>query len=509
MEGKILIIDDEPDILQFLNGLLTQEGYYVKSMSEGAKAIALLKSETFDIVITDIKMPDIDGLEIIKQVKQLNDETEVIVITGFATVNNAVRSLKANGAFDYLTKPLENIDELLNSIRHALDKRILKIKNKELLKKLKKEIEAHKKTAKQIQKSKIILQSVVDGISELLFMLDKNFFVRMLNKSTAEYFQIGFQKAVKKPCYHIFRGRSVPCENCRILPNILTGDHLIFERKSLKDDNRVEQVDIYPFKKREIEFAIVRITDITEKKRVQEQLIRSDRLSSLGRLSGGIAHEIRNPLAGINLFIDILRDKEKFVYTDKAQDILNEMKEGVNKIEGIVKRVLDFARPSKVSIDKIEMNTLITETIELWDENLRKSNIKRKLSLAKDLPPVLGDNISLQQVINNLVLNAVEAMKKDGMLEITSSKGISSFFKEREIIIITVEDTGPGIEPKYMEKIFNPFFTLKATGTGLGLSIVHQIIKQHGGFISFKCGPCKGTTFTIELPIMKKASDST
>lgn len=508
---KILIVDDEPDILNFLRNLLMQEDYDVKTASDGPEAIDLFRSEPepFDLVITDIRMPGMDGLEVMKQIKVLDEDVEIIILTGFATIENAVQTLKADGAFDYLTKPLENINELLNTINQALRKRELKIENRALLKKLEKETESQKDAAKQIQKSKSLLQSVVDGISEPLIMLDDSLSVKMLNKAATEYFKTNFQDAVGKPCYDIFMIKSAPCEGCKICSKISTGNQAVFERKGIVDENRVEQVDIYPLKGTETEGTIIRISDITEKKKIQEQLNRADRLSSLGHLSGGIAHEIRNPLAGMSLFLDILSDEKRFEKTDEELEILNDMKDGVNKIAGIIRRVIDFSRLSVISSGILEINTLIRDTIKLWEEKFRTLNIKRALSLAVDLPPVHGDYIGLQQVMNNLILNAIEAMEMDGVLHISTSKGLSSFHNNFEVVVVNIKDSGPGIVQEQLEKVFNPFFTTKATGTGLGLAITHQIIKHHGGFISLESEPGKGTTFTIELPCMPaKPSES-
>ncbi len=365
-------------------------------------------------------------------------------------------------------------------------------------------IVVRKRTEEQIHRSKAMLQGVFDGISEPLVMLDRNLSVRVLNRSAWEYYKVSKpQDVVGKYCYQGFMGRSGPCEGCEIPLPVSTGKAATLERKGLMDRDRFEQVIIYPIHERQAEMsgAIFRISDVTESKKIQEQLIRADRLSSLGQLSGGIAHEIRNPLGGINLFTDILCDEEKFERTDQEKEILHEIKDNINRIDGIIKRVLDFARPPAESSDRVEINALIRENIKFWSARLRKSKIELELSLDDELPHVQGDAIGLQQVINNLTLNAIEAMDNGGFLGITTSSGVSAFHKNRRVVIIKVKDNGCGIKQEQMKTVFNPFFTTKATGTGLGLAIVHQTIERNGGAVSVESEPGKGTTFAIELPV--------
>jgi signal transduction histidine kinase len=135
---------------------------------------------------------------------------------------------------------------------------------------------------------------------------------------------------------------------------------------------------------------------------------------------------------------------------------------------------------------------------------MRNAEIKLELSLDEDLPTIFGDVIGIQQVVNNLVQNGVEALDGGGSLQISTQNGMSSFYENRPVVIMSVEDNGPGIAQDLEEKIFNPFFTTKSTGTGLGLSISHQIIERHGGVISCTSNQGQGTTFTVELPVEPK-----
>jgi signal transduction histidine kinase len=229
--------------------------------------------------------------------------------------------------------------------------------------------------------------------------------------------------------------------------------------------------------------------------------MRADRLASLGQLSGGIAHEIRNPLASINLFTDILSNAEKYDRSNQENELFDEIKDNIRRVEKIIKRVLDFAKPPVATSDDIDLNELTQESVKFWSSKLRKSDIRLKFELEDDLPAVQGDVIGLQQVINNIVLNAIEAMGEGGDISIRTSQAESSMLASQDAVYLKVSDTGPGIPKDQQEDIFNPFFTTKPTGTGLGLSISHQIIKRQGGIFSLESNPQAGTTFIVELPV--------
>ncbi len=508
MTDNILLIDDDPDILTMLDTLLTAENYRVFRAGNGEEAMELMNTRPIGLAITDMTMPGINGLEVLRRIKRFDPNIEVVILTGNASFENAVKALKEDGAFDYLTKPLIQIDDLLITVKRALEKRKLRIENQKLFEELKKEVQERRKVDQKLLQSKTTLQSVFDGISEPLIMLNRKMRIKVLNRAAKEYAQASrFRDIVGRPCFRILAGRQEPCSHCNFKVAIESGKPMTFERQGLKDVSRIEEVVIYPMhdKDKGEGNAIIRISDITEQKKLEEHLIRAYRLSSLGQLSGGIAHEIRNPLASINLFTDILRDEDKYKRTAQEKELFGEIKESINRIEGIIKRVLDFARPPVQSPDEIDLNVLVKESIKFWSTRLRETNTELKLELTSGLIPVQGDVIGLQQVINNVVANAMEAMGNNGLIRILTSMGASSLSDAKEAVFLKVRDTGPGIKSEHQEDVFNPFFTTKATGTGLGLSISHQIIKRQGGAFSFESKPGEGTTFIIELPTAYQA----
>lgn len=220
------------------------------------------------------------------------------------------------------------------------------------------DISARKSAEEQLLRSKKMLQTLFDGISEPLIMLDKSLKIKMLNNGAMKYCQVfNFEKIIGKHCFAVLRGRKSPCKGCKALLAISDGQEKKFEQKIPLFPDRFEQIEIYPIKKSIVGItgAIIRMSDITEKRKIEEQLVRADRLSSLGQLSGGIAHEIRNPLSSIKLFVDILSNTKKFKRTDDELDILGDVADNVNRISEIIKRVLNFAKLPSTSQNIIDL----------------------------------------------------------------------------------------------------------------------------------------------------------
>jgi len=237
-----------------------------------------------------------------------------------------------------------------------------------------------------------------------------------------------------------------------------------------------------------------------EMKKIHSQLFRSEKLASLGKLAAGVAHEINNPLTGILTNSSLLlEDLDK---DDPHREDVEVMVKETIRCREIVKRLLDFARQTKPQKRLASINTLIENIILLVRNQASFRNITIDKELGENIPEVLADPDQIQQVFVNIILNAAEAMARGGRLAIQSK--VSA---DRRIIIVSFADTGPGIPESARERIFDPFYTTKEHGTGLGLSISYGIIEQHGGTIGVESVVGKGSTFTIQLPIVTDESE--
>lgn len=224
----------------------------------------------------------------------------------------------------------------------------------------------------------------------------------------------------------------------------------------------------------------------------EEQLRHADRLSALGKLSAGIAHEVRNPLASIKGTAEIFSDK--FKPGDKEYEFAKILIKEVNRLDKVVEELLDFARPKPLELKLSNINDIIQSVLKLTGHQISNSRIDLETQFAKDMPPVNVDPEQMKQIFLNLVINAVQAMPDGGALRIGSYQNGSE-------VVCEFSDTGMGISKEQQENLFTPFFTSKANGTGLGLAIAYKIIESHKGKIKYTTQENQGTTFVISLPI--------
>jgi len=233
-----------------------------------------------------------------------------------------------------------------------------------------------------------------------------------------------------------------------------------------------------------------------------KRMYRTDRLATLGELAAGAAHEIRNPLTAIRSTIQYL--SKDFNNDPVKADMVAELISEVERINKIVQGLLSFARPSELNITEIDVEQIINQTLLLIQPAIGKHNIDIQFEYFEELSTIAGDAEQLKQVFLNILLNAIEAMNqnppdKPRTLIISIEKG-TIIAPNKRYLIISVEDTGKGIEQNNIENVFNPFFTTKEEGTGLGLAISYGIINRHEGDIEINSIPGKGTSFIIKLP---------
>jgi len=252
--------------------------------------------------------------------------------------------------------------------------------------------------------------------------------------------------------------------------------------------------------------AMALITDITERKRVQaelqrqrETLYRAEKLAALGTLSAGIAHEMNNPLGIITSRIEVmLLDAEEQNLPPQVLEDLQVLHRATQRVARIAANLRSFARQAPREHTRVDLNTVVAETLLLVKKPLEVDGILLVTSLDPSLGAIVGDAGTLQQVLLNLVTNAREAMGGRGG-EIRIETGIAS--ERPGWVRVVVRDTGPGISPEELSKVFDPFYTTKKTGTGLGLSVSYGIIQDHHGTVDVQSVPGKGTTFVLAFPV--------
>jgi len=227
-----------------------------------------------------------------------------------------------------------------------------------------------------------------------------------------------------------------------------------------------------------------------------QQMERADRLASIGEMAAGLAHEIKNPLAGIGGAINVLADD--YPEGDPRREVMAQIQKQVDRMNKTVTDLLYFGRPGKPEFSYVDINSLIKQTQLFASQHPEAKNVNWIEELTRDLPPVWGDQKQIQQVLLNLMINGLQAMKDGGVLtvqtELCSENG-------RDLIQVDIRDTGPGIPEPEMKNIFTPFYTSKTEGTGLGLPICRQLLETNGGSLKVSSVVEKGACFTVLLPI--------
>jgi len=464
--SKILIVDDEPRMCKSLKVLLSAASYEVHTCKNGEDAMKSLDENMFDLILLDIVIPDMDGRQIMNHITSRCPDTPIILMTGHASVESAVTALRG-GAYDYLKKPFEH-EELLKTIRNALNQKRLYSERK---------------------KAEEDWANTFDAVTDMIMVLDSDH---------------------GKKCYEVMHGRNHPIQQC---PMVLTMKTL----KSHTTEMTVPEMggtficSTSPILDREGKLTGYTHTlkNITQSKRLEAQLQQAQKMESIGTLAGGIAHDFNNLLMGIlgHTSLMLLDIDSSHPHYKKLKVIEQQVQSGVK----LTRQLLGYARQGRYEVTPIDLNQLVQETSETFGRTRKEITIQLKLS--ESLYAIEADHGQIEQVLLNLYVNATDAMPGGGDLIIKTINTTHEDFKSKmydpkpgKYVLLTVTDTGVGMDKKTQKRIFEPFFTTKemGRGTGLGLASVYGIIKGHNGHISVESKKGRGSTFSIYLPATDK-----
>ncbi len=504
-KGIILIIDDTPTNLEILLDFLENHGYKVVVSEDGESAIEMAEYAPPDLILLDIIMPGIDGFETCRRLKanQVTQDIPIIFMTALADNVDKVKGLNL-GAVDYITKPLEH-EEVLARINIHLRLQNLTKKLIEQNVRLESEIHQHKQAQQQIREQAALLDIATDAI----FVQDLSNNIVFWNKGAERLYGWETTEAIGKNVLELLYKEISP-EIQEPLENLTyTGEWLGELNQVTKDGKNLIVTSRWTKvldSNGQLKSILVVNTDITEKKQLESQFLRAQRMESLGVLAGGIAHDLNNVLTPVLMAVQLLETK---LHDAQSQQWLQILENNVIRGADLIKQVLSFAKGISGERTTLQVSHLIQEIKQLASETFPKS-ICVNTNINRNLKTVLGDATQLHQVLLNLVVNARDAMPHGGILKIEANNiyidehyaRVNIDSQVGEYILISVSDTGIGIERHILERIFEPFFTTKelGKGTGLGLSTVVGIVKSHGGFINVYSEVGKGTEFRVYLP---------
>ena len=378
------------------------------------------------------------------------------------------------------------------------------ISKKEMIEELVKKEEIIYRLTQELEDVKNFMESVIQSIGSGIIITGINDTVTYINKAGERILGYSKEEVIGRP-FGIFALR----EKQSVVHSLLNNPDDLDTRKEgwMRRKDRLEfpvgfTINNHLSIRGETLGKIVIFRDMTNVFKIQEEILRMDRLVSLGKLSSGIAHELRNPLAGIKTTAQAL--SEEMSKEDSRREYLNRITKEIDRLNELLKTFFSFAKPQKLNLVNCHVKDIINEIIPFLFKEIADQGIRFVEAYHPQLPTIKVDKSQMYQVFLNLFLNAIQAMPSGGELkiEVNPTVSYSQDGTGQSFIKVVISDTGKGIPTNIIHRIFDPFFTTKPKGIGLGLSITYQIIKKHGGTIKVESKLEKGTSFIINLPVI-------
>jgi signal transduction histidine kinase/DNA-binding response OmpR family regulator len=522
---KILIIDDEPGILELCRKVLSREKYNVFTTKSGAEGLKLLPQEMFDLVLTDLRLGDMNGIDLIKKVKHSYPNTEIMVITGQATLETAIEALKS-GAYDYIPKPF-NIQELVTAVRKALDfSRLRRQENifREIIYLYKFSQEIPKSPSESdlanftLERAVKVLQA--DSGSIFVFQPIDNKLVPIAISGSKIYDNVSLGEGIvgwvaeKKQSLLLQDGldsapqfKDLPKRHDIVSSMIVP----LMDRDVLLGVicvNRFAKLTNYQFSPHDLEslqiFAL-HATLILSALRHHHALLELDKLKS--EFIANVSHELRTPLMAIGGAMELLKSYIENVANKKINDITDLITRNAQRMNFLVNDLLDFSRletkQSKLNIVNFSISKLIDETAEDINFKAKEKGISLTIENIDKTPELnlTADREKIKQIISNLLTNAVKFTPNNGWIKLEYKiEGDNS-------VLVTVADSGIGIPLDKQKYIFDKFYQVDGSisrshsGFGLGLAIVKSSVLAHKGKIWVESVPNQGAKFFVQLPL--------
>ena len=503
---RILHLEDNRRDAELVRSILEEEGLdweivHVKNKEEFEAAIT---SNVFDVILSDFALPHYNGLTALDFARTKTPWVPFILVSGTIGEEMAVQSLRT-GATDYILK--QRPVRLIEAIRRAMEE------TKERL--------GRRQAEEALRKSEERFQFAARATNDVIWDwdLERNSFWR--NETFNKVF--GYRTEEIEPGVESWISRIHPDDKERILSGLhalgeSSGEVWSDEYRFRRSDGTYAHVFDRGYVIHDATGKTVRMIgammDTSEKKKLEAQFLRAQRMESIGALAGGVAHDLNNILAPILMVADLLQDE---LVTQGNREMLNIVRSSAQRGSEMVKQILSFARGVSGEHAVFQIKHLVGEVAKLLQETFPRS-IQIKTDFGQDLNVIKGDATQLHQVMMNLCVNARDAMPEGGTLLIQVENMV---LKERQtpmhqnplsgpFVLLTVKDTGEGIPPGLLDKIYEPFFTTKGVGkgTGLGLSTVLGIVKTHNGFVEVSSEVGKGTSFRIYLPASAETETS-
>jgi two-component system, NtrC family, sensor kinase len=527
--ASILVVDDEPGIALLCKRVLSRAGYDVTALTDPREAIEHLQHQRIDLLLVDIRMPEIDGFDVISRSQRAQPDAAVLVMTGFGTVETAIRALR-QGVDGLILKPFDRSEELLEAVKQAIaDNR-------------------RKRDTARAQALRPLFDATESLFSETnterLFPLIVNEICSHLHCTNAAYYQWNGEKISTLAQ----RGNILNAAETSFATHLLArvdsdGNPIIINATGPGEEDAqallaslklgaailipiarstpsavrgilfaARDAGTPPFRGVDLEMflvlarqALVALENarlyadlrnyVRRVEESQEALLRAEKMAAAGRLTASIAHEVNNPLQSVQNCLHIAGRED--VSPEKRKEYFDLAREELERLMKTMQRMLDFYRPGAAKMTNVDLLELLKHVLSLTSQQLGQRHIEVVTHLPTSLPEIHAVSSQIQQIFFNLILNAFDAMPGGGTLTIETralDNGIEMRF----------EDSGPGIPEEQRNNIFEPFFSTKDGGTGLGLTVSYNIVTSHGGTLDIVDGRGTGACFRLFLPLGEK-----
>lgn len=482
---KVLIVDDEKGLRIGTKRLLELEGYEVDTAQNGTEGIEYGTKKDYDLAIIDLKMPDVDGLRVLKEIKQVNPNTVCFVATAYPGFDTATESVKL-GAFNYIPKPFTP-EELLNNIKQGYERRLLLLEAE----KWRRERE---ESLLEVAFEKTRLNTIINSITEGILVVNKYGQAVLYNPSALIFLQLS---KIDIEEYIVDKLHPVIAD----LVNKFLKDK-IYEKKSYSAQIEIKSGELFieatsspvPHPDGSLAGVVVVMKNITEAKKIEH--LKSQFVSM-------VSHELKAPIAAVYGYLKLFSDpsiklteEQKLNYINRSQLRLDGLLKMVNDLLDISRIEMKTVHREIVNLNLVE---IISSVIDLFQVDIKRKNLTVLFQSEENFNPIKADKDEITRLFTNLISNAIKYNKDNGRIEIKIQKS-------DKYILTSISDSGIGMKPEEKQKLFNEFFrarnefTKDISGTGLGLSIVKRIVESNSGKIEVESEFGKGTKFSVYLP---------
>ncbi len=525
---SVLVVDDEPGIALLCDRILSRAGYAVISETNPRQAIEDLQQKRFDLLLVDIRMPEVDGFDVISRAQMVQPDIAVLVMTGFGTVETAIRALR-QGVDGLLLKPFKQSEELLQAVRQALtdNQRKRDTARVSALRPLFNVTETLFAETNRDRLLELIITAICDHLNcsnvayyqvdngkvavvaqegKVLQVDASNFAAQLISRVDADGDPIVINATGPGEADAQALLSSLELGTAILIPVARSNLHSVFF--AARDVSVTER----PFRGADLEmfFVLARQAVVAMEnaslyadlrayvRRVedsQQALLRAEKMAAAGRLTASIAHEVNNPLQSVQNCLHLAGRED--LPAEKRQEYFELARNELERLMKTMQRMLDFYRPGAAKVTEVDVLELLQHVLSLTSQQLGQRHIEVETDLPESLPEIFAVSSQIQQIFFNLILNALDAMPGGGKLEIRARE------HERGIEM-TFQDSGPGIPENKRNDIFEPFFSTKEGGTGLGLTVSYNIVTAHGGTLDLVNENKPGACFRLFLPMGDK-----